>query len=126
MERPISTSLLPTIGFAFPFILIAIVFLLLFFPGVILTIFAWITLRNMEIGKYAQARTSSLILGIVGLFFGLIIGGIFFLLAYANLGEYMTPLMAVQPLPQRFCVNCGRAMAPNTKYCAYCGKELPP
>ncbi len=115
------------IGSAFPFILIAIVFLLLFIPGIVLTIFAWMTVRNIEMGKYAQARTYSLILGIIGLFFGAIIGGIFFLLAYANLGESMTPPMAVQPLPQRFCVNCGRAVvAPNTKYCAYCGKELPP
>jgi hypothetical protein len=112
---------------ALPSILIAIVFLLLFIPGIILTIFAWMTVKNIEVGKYAQARTYSLILGIIGLFFGAIIGGIFFLLAYSNLGESMTPPMAVQPLPQRFCVNCGRAVvAPNTKYCAYCGKELPP
>lgn len=107
-------------------LMISIVFMLLFIPGIILTVFAWTTVRNIDVGKYSQARTNSLILGIVGLFFGLLIGGIFFLLSYAKLGESMTQPIMVQSFPQRFCVNCGRAVSSDAKFCNHCGKELPP
>jgi hypothetical protein len=102
---------------------------IMFFPfgffaiGIIFTVWAWITLKDIEAGKYSEAKTYSLILGIIGLFFAWLIGGIFFLLAYMKLGEITAPPPAVQP--QRFCVNCGRAVPVDAKYCPYCGKELP-
>ena len=124
----ISRSILPgppiTNTIVFPFI--SLVFFLLFIPGIILSVLAWTTVRNIDVGRYSQARTYSLILGIIGLFFGLLIGGIFFLLSYAKLGESMTQPIMVQSFPQRFCVNCGRAVSSDAKFCGYCGKELPP
>jgi len=124
-----STSLIPpTITIiTFPFFgLVSLVLFLLFIPGIILTVLAWITVRNIDGGRYGQARTYSLLLGIIGLFFGFLIGGIFFLLAYAKLGESITQPAIVQPLPQRFCVNCGRAVSLDAKFCSHCGKKLPP
>jgi uncharacterized protein with PQ loop repeat len=112
---------------AFPFFgLILFAAFLLFIPGIILTIFARATLRNIDTGRYSQARTSSLILGIIGLFFGMLIGGIFFLLAYARLGESPIQPVTLQPIPQRFCVKCGRAVPLDATFCPHCGKELPP
>jgi hypothetical protein len=117
----------PTTIIAFPFFgLIMFAAFLLFIPGIILTIFARTTVRNIDAGRYSQARTYSLILGIIGLFFGMLIGGIFFLLAYAKLGESTMQPATLQPLPQRFCVKCGRAVPLDAKFCPHCGKELPP
>jgi hypothetical protein len=117
----------PTTVIAFPFFgLILFAAFLLFIPGIILTIFARTTVRNIDIGRYGQARTYSLILGIIGLFFGMLIGGIFFLLAYAKLGESPMQPATLQPLPQRFCVKCGRAVPLDAEFCPHCGKELPP
>jgi hypothetical protein len=107
---------------AFPvFGIVMFIFFLLFIAGIILTIFAWITVRDIDRGTYDRARTNSLILGIIGLFFGLVVGGIFFLLAYSKLGESTT-----QPLPRRFCVNCGKAVSSDAKFCSNCGKEFSP
>jgi hypothetical protein len=108
------------IGFPF-FAIIGSVFFLLFIPGILLAMFAWITVRDIDRGVHGRARTNSLILGILGLFFGLLIGGIFFLLAYSKLGESTAHLS-----PTRFCVNCGRAVSSDAKFCSNCGKELPP
>ena len=112
--------------------LVSLIFLLLFIPGIILSIFAWITVRSIDRGRYSQARTYSLILGIIGLFYGLI-SGILFLLAYGKLGESTTKPsesttqpIAAQAVPQRFCVNCGRAVPVDARFCSNCGKELPP
>jgi uncharacterized protein YacL len=117
----------PTTVIAFPFFsLIIIAAFVLFIPGIVLTIFARTTMRNIDTGRYSQARTYSLILGIIGLFFGMLIGGIFFLLAYAKLGESPMQPATLQPLPQRFCVKCGRAVPLDAKFCPNCGKELPP
>ena len=107
-----------------PFFVILMVFLILFIPAIVLTFFAWSTVKAIDAGKYGQARTNSLILGIIGLFFGVFIGGIFFLLAYTNLGEPPQPYTP-QPSPQRFCVHCGKPISPNDRYCPYCGKEQP-
>jgi len=52
-----------------------------------LTAWAWITVKRIESGTSGKARTSSLVLGILGLYFGILIGGIFFLLAYTRLGK---------------------------------------
>ena len=99
----------------------------MFFPlgfsviGIIFTVWAWITLQHIEAGKYSEGCTYSLVLGILGLFFAWLIGGIFFLLAYGKLGE-----AATSPAPQRFCIYCGRQLPPDAKHCPHCGKELPP
>lgn len=105
---------------AFPFIPMGIF-------GVIsigFTAWSWTTLRNIEGGRYSDARTSSLVLGIFGLFFAWLIGGIFFILAYAKLGEILQPQIPITP--QRFCVSCGRAVPADAKFCSNCGKEVPP
>jgi len=115
---PASVSVFPFFG------LILVIFGILFIPAVVLTFFAWSTVKSIDAGRYGQARTNSLILGIIGLFFGIVIGGIFFLLAYANLGEFQQP-RPPQPQPERFCINCGKPVSPNDRYCPYCGKEQP-
>jgi len=125
ISRSTSPSLPIITTTVFPFI-ISIVFMFLFVPGIILSVFAWTTVKNIDVGKFGQARTYSLILGIIGLFFGLLIGGIFFLLSYAKLGESMMQPIMVQSFPQRFCVICGRAVSSDAKFCSHCGKELPP
>jgi hypothetical protein len=116
------------------FFLVSVIFLLLSIPGIILSIFAWITVRNIDRGRYSQARTYSLILGIIGLFYGLI-SGILFLLAYSKLSETTTnrisgsaiqPPPTTQATPQRFCANCGRAASVDARFCTNCGKQLPP
>lgn len=104
----------------------------LFFPvflGIIalvhigLTVWAWMTLRNIEEGRYAEARTASLVLGIIGLFLAGVIGGVFFILAHSKLGEIAQPSPA---LMSRHCVKCGRAVFWDAKFCSSCGSELPP
>jgi hypothetical protein len=114
------TTFYPTFPLLFIFLPLAFV---LFVPGVILTVFAWMTMRDIDTGRYGQARTYSLILGIVGLFFGMLIGGIFFLLAHSKLSELT--VQPVQQLGRRFCVNCGNPMSLDAKYCGRCGKEQP-
>jgi uncharacterized paraquat-inducible protein A len=117
----------PSNIFTFPFIsVISLTFLFLFIPAIVLAFFAWSTVKSIDAGRYGQARTNSLILGIVGLIFGVFIGGIFFLLAYANLSE-PRPMPYTPTAPaQRFCVHCGNPVPPNARYCPRCGKEQPP
>jgi len=125
----ISTAVTPgtptSTAYIFPFFWIPLFFFILLIPGIILSVLAWTTVRNIDLGRYDQARTYSLILGIIGLFFGFL-SGIFFLLAYAKLSELTTHPAIVQPLPQRFCTNCGRGVSTDAKFCSHCGKELPP
>jgi hypothetical protein len=52
-----------------------------------LTVWAGVTSKHIGSGRGNKARTSSLILGILGLYFGMLIGGIFFLLVYTRLGK---------------------------------------
>ena len=69
-----------------------------------LTAWAWVTLKCIESGRGSKARISCLILGILGLYFGLLIGGIFFLLAYAKLGKVTsqkTPQQRFFPIKRR-------------------------
>jgi zinc-ribbon domain len=111
----------------FPFLsVISLTFLFLFIPAIVLAFFAWSTVKSIDAGRYGQARTNSLILGIVGLIFGVFIGGIFFLLAYANLSEPRPTPYPPQAPAQRFCVHCGNPVPPNSRYCPNCGKEQPP
>ena len=116
----------PATTITFPFFgIFSFIFLIFLVPAAILTFFAWQTVKNIDAGRYNQARTYSLILGIIGLAFSMLIGGIFFLLAYAKLGEYPPPTQP-QYTAQRFCVNCGRPVSPDATYCPHCGKKLPP
>lgn len=118
VQTSISPSV-PSISYIVPFY-IGIIFFVILAIGIIFTIWSWITVRRFDQGNYGEARTYSLILGIVGIFFGLLIGGIFFLLAYAKAGEGTT-----LPPIQRFCVQCGRPVSSDAKFCPNCGKELP-
>lgn len=111
--------------------------ILMFFATVIplaLTVsfaaWTWITIDNIKKGKYAEARTATLILGIFGIFLAWLIGGIFLLLAYGKLGTAQegpkTP-QAKEPLQQktgRICVHCGKPIDWDAKFCEHCGKGL--
>jgi hypothetical protein len=113
--------------FTFPFFsVISLTFLFLFIPAIVLAFFAWSTVKAIDAGRYGQARTNSLILGIVGLIFGVFIGGIFFLLACFNLGEPRPTPYPSQVSAQRFCVHCGNPIPLGARYCPNCGKEQPP
>ncbi|MFQ6126660.1 MAG: zinc ribbon domain-containing protein [Candidatus Heimdallarchaeota archaeon] len=104
-----------------------------FLANIILTIWAYFTKKKIDEGFYAETRTASLVLGIFGLFpiLGSFIGGIFFLLAYGKLGDVLRgPITSVypvtpEPVDKRFCIQCGRAVAPNNKFCSHCGGKLP-
>jgi hypothetical protein len=106
----------------FDYRFIPLIFGIFFIPAIVLAFFAWTTIRAIDGGNCIQARTKSLILGIVGLVFGVFIGGVFFLLAYANLGQTQLPQ---SPSTQRFCVHCGSPVPPNARFCPRCGKEQP-
>ncbi len=109
-----------------------------FFPfvfpmGVFLTltagfaIWSWITWDNIGKGKYAEARTATIILGIFGIFLAWLIGGIFLLLAYGKLGDVMRGTQVSQAPPQRtgrMCTHCGRPVGWDAKFCEHCSKEL--
>ena len=107
-----------------------LVFTLIFLVVEIITIglavWAWFTFRSIQAGLYSQARTPSIMLGILGLFFAWLIGGIFFILTYTKLVEVIEPRATITPSHQRFCVSCGRAVLADAKFCSHCGKELPP
>src|SRR3990172_4737822 len=62
----------PTSVSAFPFFIILMVFLIILIRAIVLAFFAWSTVKAIDGGRYGQARTNSLILGIIGLFFGVI------------------------------------------------------
>lgn len=110
----------------------------LFFPfgvflalNAVLTVWSLNTMRDIDSGRYVQAQTSSLVLGILGLFAN-IISGILFLVVYFKLGNAVRyaqappPAYATSPTAAtgRFCVECGRSVAVDAKFCSYCGKEL--
>lgn len=102
--------------------------------GIVLTlifaIWAYLTYKKIEEGKYTEARTSALILGTFGLFFGGFIGGLFFLLAYGKLGDVLKaaktpPSMPSQPLASgNLCVSCGQVVFSDYQYCPNCGIKL--
>lgn len=103
------------------------------------TVWAWITLSNINAGRYQNAQTASLILGIFGLFFAWLIGGIFFLLAYGKLGDVLryrqissqkttpqppAPAETISAETSRFCSQCGKAVSEEDEFCKYCGNHL--
>lgn len=104
-----------------------------FLVSVGLTIWAYITYKKIDEENYADARTYSLILGILGLFpfFGSFIGGIFFLLAYGKLGDVLRMIQVTSypttliPVSNRICVECGRLVDIEGHFCSQCGAKLP-
>ncbi|MFQ5552565.1 MAG: zinc ribbon domain-containing protein [Thermoplasmata archaeon] len=118
------------------------VFFPFLFPAVFLgvavglTVWSWITLQKLEAGGYQEAQAPVLVLGILGLVFALLIGGVFLIIAYAKLSNVLSPRPQVAPMaapppvasPQaggRVCPNCGRPIPMDAKFCNHCGHELP-
>lgn len=111
------------------------------FPGIFLaiaaalTVWSWNTFQRIEGGRYQEAQAPVLVQGILGLFFALLIGGIFLILAYVKLGNVVSPpapapamaapAVAAQPAGGRVCPNCGRPIPMDAKFCNHCGHELP-
>ncbi len=119
-----------------------VLFFPVLWPGIFLavaaglTIWSWTNLRQIEAGRYQEAQAPTLVLGILGLFFALLIGGIFLIIAYGKLGNVISPRPAAVPVaapapiasPQpsgRVCPNCGRPIPMDAKFCNHCGHELP-
>lgn len=104
-----------------------------FLVSVGLTLWAYITYKKIDEGNYAEARTYSLVLGILGLFpfFGSFIGGIFFLLANGKLGDVLRMIQVTSypstliPVSNRICVECGRIVGIEGHFCSQCGAKLP-
>lgn len=91
------------------------------------SVWSWITLDNIKKGKYIEARTSSLVLGIFGLMFAWIIGGIFLLLAYSKLGDAVKEIH-VTNVPthseEKKCNTCGKQIGLDTLFCEQCGNKI--
>jgi hypothetical protein len=103
----------------------------------VLTVWSWITINHIDTGRYHEAQAACLVLGILGIFFAWLIGGIFFLLAYGRLGYAIrhphatlkpsTPTESPPPTPAtgiRFCPECGSAVSESDLFCRNCGKKL--
>jgi polyferredoxin len=100
-----------------------------------LAVWTWGTLQKIQEGQYQEARDPALVQGILGLFFAFLVGGIFLILAYAKLGNVVSPRpaypvmaapapVAPQPAGGRVCPNCGRPIPMDAKFCNYCGHEM--
>lgn len=91
------------------------------------SVWCWITIDNIGKGKYEEARTATIILGIFGIFLAWLIGGIFLLLSYGKLGDVIRADKTVRTPDQsrqRFCVKCGKPVSWDAKFCEHCGKDL--
>ncbi len=114
-----------------------------FFPSIfliissVLAVWSWVTINHIDAGRYQEAQTASLVLGILGIFFAWLIGGIFFLLAYGRLGyairhphATLKPSMPTEPTVAppatgaRFGPECGSAVSESDRFCRNCGKTL--
>ncbi|MEE9173762.1 MAG: zinc ribbon domain-containing protein [Thermoplasmata archaeon] len=124
---------MPGFGFFFFPVILQGVFIAI---AIGLAVWSWMTLQHIEAGRYQEAQAPSLVLGILGLFFALLIGGIFMILAYTKLANITsgrapptvmaTPPLAAMPQPAgRVCPNCGRPIPMDAKFCNHCGHELP-
>lgn len=91
------------------------------------SVWSWITLDNIKKGKYVEARTSLLVLGIFGLMFAWVIGGIFLLLAYNKLGNTVKEIHVTNVLThseEKKCNNCGKQIGLDTLFCEQCGNKI--
>ena len=104
---------------------------LVFLVNVILAIWAYISYKKIEEGRYLEAQTGTLLLGIFGLAFGGFLGGLFFLLTYAKIGDILKKAHWQQSIPkptiagERYCPNCGLIVYLTDKFCPKCGSQLP-
>lgn len=95
-------------------------------------IWAYLTYKKIAEGDYIGARTATLLLGIFGLlpFLGLFIGGIFFILTYAKLGDVLRIAQVAMythiqtPVSDKFCTSCKQVVGINDKFCPRCGAKL--
>lgn len=98
-----------------------------FIISVAFTVWTWITLNNIDSKRYETAQSATLILGIFGLFFAWLIGGIFLLLANGKLGNVLSEKSSSTVIPSRngrICVKCGKPIGWDAKFCEHCGTEL--
>jgi uncharacterized membrane protein (DUF485 family) len=105
------------VGFPSVFLIISVAF----------TVWTWITLNNINAGRYKDAQTATLILGIFGIFFAWLVGGIFLLLANGKLDNVIREQTVPKETPQRtgrICVKCGKPVGWDAKFCQHCGKDL--
>ena len=119
------------VGFDLPFATLGVLPLIfgaaVFALTIGLTVWTWITMKNIGEGKYPDARTATLVSGIFGIFLAWLIGGIFLLIAYGKLGEAIRGKQLPQAAPQRegrICTNCGKPVVWDAKFCEHCGKKL--
>lgn len=141
----LASALVFFLGLSFPFLLFAgagdVVFAAIVLAIVVVTAFAlyvgyaWVYERIRR-GEFQRAREPTLVLGILGVIFGGVITGVFYLVAYGELGDairemqwpgamyygpgygwYPPPTMPVPPPPPASvpglpiappCVRCGR------------------
>lgn len=101
--------------------------------GVIWIILVYIfSYVNTVEGEYGQARTPTLVFGILSLLSGGIISGILFLVAYSKLGDAIEEQARLRPggypggVPPgaKFCPACGQANQPVSRFCHACGSKL--
>ncbi len=104
--------------------------------SLVFAVWSWITLKNIDENRFQDAHTSSLILGIFGLIFAWLIGGIFFLLAYGKIGDILrnkqiteTKKVSQEPsenivVTGNYCSQCGKVISENDKFCRYCGNQI--
>ena len=63
----------------------AFAFIFIFIISLGLSYYSWVTVKQIDQGRYESARMDILILGILGVMFGLVLSGIFFLFSYRSL-----------------------------------------
>jgi hypothetical protein len=104
---------------------------LLFLANVVLALWAYKTYKQIDDGRYMEAQTGALLLGIFGLVFGGFIGGLFFLLTYAKIGDIQKKAQWAQFPPtqgvagERYCISCRHVVYLTDKFCPKCGTQLP-
>lgn len=91
------------------------------------SIWSWITLDNIKKEKFVESRTSLLVLGIFGLMFAWVIGGIFLLLAYSKLGDALKEMQLPKTSiysEEKKCDTCGKQIAFDALFCEHCGNKI--
>ena len=113
-------------------LLIGLLIGLVLIVNLFFTYWAYRTYKKVDEGNYADARSSALMLGILGLLFGGFLGGLFFLLAYSKLGNVLRereqmPLRSITGIPQpagtKYCVSCNTEILAHDQFCENCGSK---